>query len=80
MDEANIQAQPRQEQKIEKPKGPSIFERLKNKISSYKRVVEVARKPSKEDFFSSLKITGTGIVLLGVIGFVIFLIYFLVVK
>jgi protein translocase SEC61 complex gamma subunit len=81
MEETNVQkVEPKKEEKIEKPKGPSIFSRLKNKIANFKRVVEVARKPDKAEFFSSLKITGSGIVLIGIIGFIIFLIYFLVVK
>lgn len=64
--------------KIEKPKGPGLFSRIKNKISQYKRVVNVSRKPEKEEFISSVKITGTGIILIGVIGFIIFLLYFLI--
>ena len=79
MEETNLQ-QKREEQKIEKPKKPSIFDRLKNKLSNYKRVVSVSQKPTKEEFLSSAKITGVGILLLGVTGFIIFLIYFLVVK
>lgn len=78
MEEVNVQQ--KQEPKEEKSKGPSIFSRLKNKLSNFKRVINVARKPSKEEFFSSIKITGSGIALIGVIGFVIFLVYFLVVK
>ena len=78
MEEVNVQQ--KQEPKEEKSKGPSIFDRLKNKLSNFKRVINVARKPSKEEFFSSIKITGSGIALIGVIGCVIFLVYFLVVK
>lgn len=64
--------------KVEKPKGPGIFSRFKGKLSQYKRVVSIARKPEKEEFVSSVKITGTGILLVGAIGFIIFLLYFLV--
>jgi len=84
MEEANVQQQQKVEQKEEpskeKPKGPGIVSKIRGVIGNYKRVIEVARKPTKEDFMSSAKITGSGIVLLGAIGFVIFLIYFLVVK
>ena len=70
---------PKQEaKKAEKPKGPGIFGRLKNTFANYKRVVDVARKPEKEEFVSSAKITGTGIALIGAIGFIIFLLYFLI--
>jgi len=83
MEESNVQPQaqePKKEEKVEKPKGPSIFNRLRNKLSNYKRVVSVAQKPTKEEFISSAKITGTGIALIGSIGFIIFLLYFLVVR
>jgi len=82
MEEANIQqkVEHTKEQKIEKPKGPSIFSRLKNKIENFKRVVSVSRKPSKEEFFSSAKVTATGIAVIGAIGFIIFLMYYLVTK
>lgn len=54
--------------------------RLKNKLTGYKRVVDVARKPTREEFSSSMKITGSGIILIGAIGFVIFLAYFILTK
>lgn len=65
-------------QKMQKPKGPGIGSKIKGKIKGYKRVVDIARKPEKDEFISSAKITGTGIILLGAIGFIIFLLYFLV--
>ena len=72
--------EPKEEQKVEKPQRPGILSRLKNRILNYKRVVDVARKPDRSEFISSAKITGTGIALLGIIGFVIFLLYFLLTK
>lgn len=65
------------EQKVEKPKGPGFFSRITNKISEYKRVVGIARKPDKKEFILSSKITGAGILFIGLIGFIIFLVYFL---
>lgn len=87
MEEANLQAEQKQEkkveqkqeEKVEKPKGPNIFDKLKNKLANYQRVVSVASKPTKDEFISSSKITGFGIALIGVIGFIIFVIYYLVV-
>ncbi len=68
--------------KIDKPKKPGLIRRtlsnLKGKPAQYKRVISIARKPEKEEFISSVKITGTGMALIGVIGFIIFLLYFLV--
>ena len=66
--------------KEEKPKRPSIFSRLKDKLIQYRRTMEIARKPDREEFVSSAKITGVGIALLGFIGFVIFLAYFIIIP
>lgn len=85
MEEANVQPQqaPQQVQKKEehkeKPKGPGIAEKIKNRLANYRRVVDVSQKPTKEDFIQSSKITGAGIILIGVIGFIVFLLYYLVV-
>lgn len=84
MEGTNVQSEPqkehKKEEKKEKPRGPSIFAKLKVRLESYKRVINVSRKPDRAEFLSSLKITGSGIVLVGLIGFVIFLVYFLVTK
>lgn len=61
-----------------KETGPSFFGKIKNKLSEYRRVIAVASKPDKEEFVSSVKITGFGILLIGVIGFIIYLTYVLV--
>ena len=59
-------------------KKPGLGGRLKNKIKQYKRVLSVSHKPDMDEFRKSMKITGSGIIFLGIIGFVIFLIYFLI--
>ena len=40
----------------------------------YGRVLKMARKPTSEEFAKTSKITGAGILLIGGLGFVIFLI------
>ena len=50
---------------------------IASKLKEYKRVLQIARKPGKEEFLTSSKISALGIVLIGFIGFVIFLIYIL---
>ncbi len=45
------------------------------KIKEYKRVISIARKPSKEEFISILKISLTGILIMGFIGFLVQLFY-----
>ncbi|MEM5804660.1 MAG: protein translocase SEC61 complex subunit gamma [Candidatus Aenigmatarchaeota archaeon] len=47
----------------------------KERLTQYKRTVEVSRKPDRMEFNSSAKITGIGIALIGAIGFAIFLAY-----
>lgn len=55
-----------------------IFQKIKEKLLEYRRVITVSRKPDKEEFISSAKITGFGILLVGIIGFIIFLLYFFI--
>jgi protein transport protein SEC61 subunit gamma-like protein len=44
-------------------------------LRKYRRVMQVARKPSKEEYTGASKITALGLVVIGLIGFVIFLIF-----
>ena len=48
---------------------------IKETIRRYKRVLQIARKPGKEEFFTSTKISALGIVLIGFIGFLLFLFF-----
>jgi protein transport protein SEC61 subunit gamma and related proteins len=43
-------------------------------IKMNKRVLRVARRPGREEYVNVAKITGLGIIIIGVIGFVISLI------
>ena len=42
-------------------------------IKQSKRVLKVARKPDREEFFDFSKVTAIGIAVIGVIGFIIVL-------
>jgi protein transport protein SEC61 subunit gamma-like protein len=44
---------------------------IKSKFAEYKRIIKIARKPTAEEFKRVLKITGIGVLLIGVIGFVL---------
>lgn len=46
---------------------------IKSKITEWKRILQVARKPGKDEYLSSTRICVIGIVVIGVIGFAIFL-------
>ncbi len=52
--------------------------KIKRTISQWKRTLEVARKPGKDEFITSAKVSGMGIALLGLIGFIIFMVFHLV--
>jgi len=57
----------------------NILRNLREKFDMYKRTIEVARKPDKEEFVRSAKVTLIGITLIGVIGFILFVLYNLVI-
>jgi len=47
---------------------------IREKLRSYSRVLKIAKKPSFSDFSSSLKICLVGLIVVGVIGFLVYLI------
>jgi protein transport protein SEC61 subunit gamma-like protein len=47
---------------------------LRNLIERIKRVLLVSTKPDREEFKQSVKITGMGILIIGTIGFILFMI------
>jgi protein transport protein SEC61 subunit gamma-like protein len=48
---------------------------ITEKLKEYKRVLQVARKPTKDEFIMSGKICSIGIVIIGITGFVMFLLF-----
>jgi protein transport protein SEC61 subunit gamma-like protein len=52
--------------------------KLKNFIKQCRRVLMVSSKPDKEEFNASAKITAIGTVIIGIIGFIIFMIAMLI--
>ncbi len=50
---------------------------IKETIRKYRRVLQIARKPGKEEFTSSTKICALGIALIGFVGFVIYILFIL---
>ncbi|MDR3222666.1 MAG: protein translocase SEC61 complex subunit gamma [Methanobrevibacter sp.] len=46
---------------------------LKDFLGQCKRVIKVSRKPGKEEYINFAKVTGAGIILIGVIGFIIYI-------
>ncbi len=48
---------------------------IKEQIRNWKRVLRIARKPDKYEYTSTAKVCAIGLVLIGFIGFVIYLIF-----
>jgi len=46
---------------------------IKEVFENWKRVVQISRKPDKFEFTSTSKVCAIGLVLIGIIGFVIFM-------
>ncbi len=52
----------------------NLFTELKEKLQAYHRVLIVARKPTWEEFRVVAKVTGVGMLLIGTLGFIIYII------
>jgi protein translocase SEC61 complex gamma subunit len=50
---------------------------VKSTIRKYSRVLQIARKPGRDEFVSSSKICALGMAVIGFAGFVIFLAFIL---
>jgi len=50
-----------------------IKSRIDSKLNEYVRVLRIAEKPDWEEFSMSAKVTGAGIIIIGIIGFVFYL-------
>ena len=56
-------------------KTKEIPKKLKTFILECKRVWHVTRKPNKEEFKTIVKVTGLGMLLIGLLGFIVNLIW-----
>ena len=61
--------------KYQKQKKPSYPERFKEFIQSTKRVLKIATKPSRKEYLLVFKICTIGIVVLGLVSYVLQLIF-----
>ncbi len=52
----------------------AVKERFRNFMFNVRRVLLISTKPDKTEFKTTAKITGMGIIIIGIIGFVIFLV------
>jgi protein transport protein SEC61 subunit gamma-like protein len=50
---------------------PTLWRKIKDFIRESKRVLIVTKKPTKDEFKTIVKVSGLGIIIIGVIGFII---------
>jgi protein translocase SEC61 complex gamma subunit len=73
--QAQPQPQPKEEKRPEAPKGPGMFEKFKNRLLNYRRVLEISRKPDKDELTRTSRVVVLGIAIIGFMGFIISAIY-----
>ena len=57
---------------------PTLFSRLKSFLLESRRVFRVTKKPSMEEYKSIVKVSAIGIAVIGIIGFIIQLLWQLI--
>ncbi len=62
----------------ENKSGSISLESITSNIKQYIRILQLTRKPSMDEFLTISKVAGAGILLIGVIGFIIYLIMVLI--
>lgn len=45
---------------------------IKGTLKEWNRVLKITRKPDREEFMMSAKVTGAGILIIGAIGFLVY--------
>jgi protein transport protein SEC61 subunit gamma-like protein len=58
--------------------GSISMDSITNTIKQYIRILKLTRKPSMEEFLTISKVAGAGILLIGVIGFIIYMVMVLI--
>ena len=58
-----------------KQKKPGLYDRLVTFVQNSKRIVKIANKPKRKDYFLVFKICAIGILILGALSYVIQLIF-----
>ena len=50
---------------------PTLMQKIKRFYTECMRVLTVTKKPNKEEYLTIVKVSGLGILLIGIIGFII---------
>jgi protein transport protein SEC61 subunit gamma-like protein len=53
----------------------SVLDRINEFIQKSMRVLRVSYRPTSEEFYTTLKITGLGMVLIGLVGYILTIIF-----
>jgi len=61
--------------KLDRQKKPGFFARIGYFFQNAKRILKIANKPNRKDYFTVFKICAIGIVVLGALSFIIQLIF-----
>lgn len=61
--------------KLDRKKKPGLYERFITFLRNAKRILKIANKPNRKDYFLVFKICGIGLLVLGALSFVIQLIF-----
>jgi protein translocase SEC61 complex gamma subunit len=61
--------------KNESQKKPGLYERLVNFFQNSRRIIKIASKPKRKDYFLVFKICIIGILILGAVSYIIQLIF-----
>jgi len=59
----------------DRKKKPSLYERMVIFIQNTKRIIKIANKPTRKEYFTIFKICAIGLALLGAVSYVIQLIF-----
>ncbi len=51
-----------------------LLDRLKGFLVQCRRVFQVTKKPTRQEYTAIVKVTGLGILLIGLIGFIVYLV------
>ena len=62
----------------ENKSGSISLENITGSIKQYIRILQLTRKPSMDEFLTISKVAGAGILLIGILGFVIYLLMVLI--
>ncbi|MFH1173964.1 MAG: protein translocase SEC61 complex subunit gamma [archaeon] len=50
---------------------PTLWKRFKNTLKEYWRVLKIAKRPTRDEFKTIVKVTGIGMLIIGLLGFIL---------